>query len=250
MEQQILDFDRYVYHVENAISRRDVEALISFWYQSNYVHSRDKTQQVHTLIEESIPALVKEHSIPYEGQSFRDFVTLYDKIMLDRECPPGCPDTCFCYFARKASWKGIQRLIERGFEPNWAILVRVAAASKQKAFIETCLMPEFLKKSILEETEYISPFGKHISHLKRFLMKTCESGDQEIVEYFFELGAKVGRNALQVASEYGQLALFQFLLEKLRDSKVTEEKIKRTLNSCLFRAAYGNQKETIEYIIE
>ena len=250
MEQQILDFDRYVYHVENAISRCDAEALVGFWYQSNYIYSRDETQQVHTLIEEAIPALVKKHSIPYEGQSFRDFVIIYDKIILDRECPPGCPDACFCYFARKASWKGIQRLIERGFEPNWASLVRVATASKQKVFIQTYLMPEFLKKHTLEETEYISPLRKHVSHLKRFLMRACESGDQETVEYFFELGAKVGRNALQVASEYGRLALFQFLLEKLRDSKVTEEKIKRTLHFCLFRAAYGNRKETIDYIIE
>lgn len=111
-----------------------MEALVGFWSQSR---TERRGETVRARITESIPYLAHHHQIPYEGDSFRDFVLLYDKVLLDRECGSD-PNACLLYFAEKGHFKGVLRALENG-ATNVTEAIKVAIRNLRLELIEKIL---------------------------------------------------------------------------------------------------------------
>ena len=84
------DYNNFLVNLENAISRNDIETIVSLWYTANVTSSfkkdKQKLKRISQVIARSIPTIAAAYKIPFrKGMTFRQFVQLYDEnIILEK----------------------------------------------------------------------------------------------------------------------------------------------------------------------
>lgn len=220
----------YLTHVENAISRGDVETLVVFWAQSA---THRGGREIHQLITDSIPKLALDNHILYDGDSFREFITIYDKIVLDRTC--GAPENCLAYFAELGHKKGVLRALERGAK-NYGEAIITATSSGRLAVIRDILWSHYEEK----DDKYI---------LRDFMISAVKSGDLPTVAFFTDKVVEESSDeyiapeielGLQEAVRRNKKEIVKYLLERVKEENATTvyyatffELLEYTLNTLL-----------------
>lgn len=203
----------YLTHVEVAISRGDVEMLVVFWAQSA-THREGKV--VHDLIKQSIPKLARDNRIKYKGDSFREFVQAYDKVVLDRKC--GAPDHCLVYFAQLGHRKGILLALERGAD-NYGEAIIAALENGRLTIIDDILWPLYdEKKDVYLVRDFMIKAVKtgDLDTVSLFANKSFESADAEFVPSEIELGL---RNAVRQK----KLEIVTYLIEMVKEMATNDD---------------------------
>lgn len=225
----------YLFHLDQAIARRDVEALVGFWSQSR---TERFGKEVRERITESIPYLAKDHHIPYvvdndNKNAFRDFVLLYDKIMLDRECGSNDANDCLTYFIRQDNQKGIERAIENDAN-NWYGAIKIAAKSGNLRLVQffwerfrtsrdsARYYSQVLsnaawsgkKEVVVFLLERMGANSRRKASIDNALAAAVRVGSQEIIDYLIEQGANAWGWALEGAAYTGRRNLVHFFLDK------------------------------------
>lgn len=239
MAEQRISFQRYLDHVDNAVAREDVEALINFWYQSTFLYSREESRLVHEKIVSKIPELALAHRVPYKGNAFREFIESYDLVMLDRACDSNDnPNRCLRYFAKRNNKKGISRAIENGAN-HWLMGVYGAVSGSHLELVEF-----FWPK--LEEEDINK--GKIGTILSRIEVKAGKRGDLDIIKFLLEKLPRSAEYIIGGAVDGGHLDVAKFFFEEFLPRNPRK---RRELGSVvLYRAALEGQKEILNYAIK
>lgn len=246
MQQEPVAFDDYLTQVENALSRYDVEVLVYLWYWSTSLYTQEEKKIVRSLITENIPLLANSHHIVYKGDSFREFVEIYDKVMLDRECGDDDPDVCLVYFAKKGHKKGVLRAIESGAN-DWYNAIH-AASSKGSLELVQILWPRFMNDEF-DSTEVDN--DGFLGALNDFIEASGQSGNVEILYFLLSEAANA---SLEPEGYYFVSALenavkgdhLEFVKAIIKHNPSGEKEI---LNRLLMYAAKHGRKEMYNYAL-
>lgn len=237
MEERV-DFARYLDYVNNAAAREDVEALVGFWYQSTFLYSREESQQVHALIVTKIPELALAHRIPYEGDSFREFVQLYDLTLIDRECDRLTPNKCLWKYAKENNKKGVAHAIEKG-PSNWFFALNGAIIGGHLDLVE-------LFWSKIEESGTNLDTQNTREKLDELQTLAGKRGNLDIVKFMVKKDWRGAPKALGGAMSRGVFSLVRFFIDD-PDSPFVKQ---RAINFALYYAALFHKIEILEFLLK
>ena len=249
----------------DTIERKNVDGLVKIWYEAAFLG--EEGREIRRWIVEKIPVIASFHAIehvvdPRDKNPFRTFVEVYDKVMLDRECPWLSPGKCLLYFIKQENWKGIVRAIERGAR-NWndALLATTLCSTKEigfQIFLSFWAKNNVIALDRLRKTNDASDLllaavrGNNLLIVK-FLFEqgmseyeepthvvgaAVRNNNREMIDFLLNKGYSV-EAGLEVAAETGNWELIHFFMRKDPEN----------YNFGLQGAALGGHLDLIEFFI-